>query len=145
MSDKKYYYCTVCGNIMDVVHDSGNVPMCCMRDMELLVAGVTDGKVEYHVPICKIHSNKVEIRVGKEPHPMEKHHYIEWIEIVTTSDIQRKYLNPGDEPQAHFRICKGEELLHVYAYCNLHKLWKCILAEDCEDDCCKEYDRYTCD
>lgn len=125
MSDVKYYYCTVCGNIIEMIHDTGNTPMCCMRDMVELEAGTTDGSTEYHVPVCKLHKNSVEINVGHEPHPMEKIHYIEWIELVTTKGSHRIYLQPGDEPNAHFHLCNNEEPIKVYAYCNKHKLWSC--------------------
>lgn len=37
---------------------------------------------------------------------------------------QRKELKPGQEPQAEFMISEDDEVLEVYAYCNLHGLWK---------------------
>ena len=37
----------------------------------------------------------------------------------------RKQLNPGQEPVADFCLCDGEQVEEVYAYCNLHGLWKC--------------------
>lgn len=145
MSDIKYYYCTVCGNIIEIVHNTGNTPMCCMRDMEELVPGVTDGNTEYHVPVCKVRRNKIDVCIGQEPHPMEKSHYIEWIEIETTKGIHRRNLYPGEEPVAHFHLCDNEELVNVYAYCNKHKLWSCAYSKDSTDNLSDECDRYTCD
>ena len=34
-------------------------------------------------------------------------------------------LNPGQEPATDFCLCDGEQVEEVYAYCNLHGLWKC--------------------
>lgn len=145
MSEIKYYYCTICGNVIEKVHDSKNTPMCCMRDMEELVACSTDGKTEFHVPVYKIHRDKLVVCIGKEPHPMEKDHYIEWIEVETNKGIMRRYLKPGDNPTAHFHLCDKEEVLKIYAYCNKHKLWSCAFEKEHQYDCCDEYDRYTCD
>lgn len=134
MGNVKYYYCTICGNIIEVVKDSGNTPMCCMRDMEELTTGTTDGKFEYHIPVYKCHKKRIEICVGKEPHPMEAQHYIEWIEIETNKGIMRRFLKPGEEPCVHFRLCEGEKPITIYSYCNKHKLWKCNCNEECSDD-----------
>ena len=57
-------------------------------------------------------------------HPMIPEHYIEWIALETTGGNQRKTLSPSDEPKACFALCEGEEVKAVYAYCNLHSLWK---------------------
>jgi len=35
---------------------------------------------------------------------MEEKHYIEWIEIIADGDIYRKFLKPGDKPEAEFEI-----------------------------------------
>lgn len=124
MSKKRFYYCEVCGNIVEKVHDSGNDLECCARTMRELEAGTTDGKKESHVPVCTIKDNKLEVRIGENPHPMEKDHYIQWIEVVTNKGIMRRFLEPGDEPVVHFKLCDGEKVCGVYEYCNIHKLWK---------------------
>ena len=33
-------------------------------------------------------------------------------------------LHPGDKPEASFALSQGDEAQAVYAYCNLHGLWK---------------------
>ena len=45
--------------------------------------------------------------------------------IKYQSGRYRKQLNPGQEPVADFCLCDGEQVEEVYAYCNLHGLWKC--------------------
>ena len=52
---------------------------------------------------------------------MEEKHYIEWIEIIADGKVCRKFLNPGDKPEAEFEI-KAEKL-EAREYCNIHGLW----------------------
>jgi superoxide reductase len=51
-------------------------------------------------------------------------HYIEWIALETAKGAQRKVLNPGDKPCAEFTLTDDDSVVAVYAYCNLHGLWK---------------------
>ena len=37
---------------------------------------------------------------------------------------RRKELHPGEKPEVCFALCEGDEVEAVYAYCNLHSLWK---------------------
>ncbi len=45
------------------------------------------------------------------------------IYLETKNGGQRKALSPGDEPKATFAL-HDDELVAVYAYCNVHGLWK---------------------
>lgn len=123
--DIRFYRCEVCGQIVAVIGTDGNPLMCCMRDMQLLEAGTVDASAERHVPVFKRHGHKVIVKVGEVLHPMTKEHHIEWICLVTDKGIQWKYLASCDEAIATFRIQNNEHVAAVYAYCNLHKLWKC--------------------
>ena len=67
--------------------------------------------------------DKLSVKVGSVDHPMEEKHYIEWIFVETENGGQRKVLNPGDAPKAEFSFA-GDKPVAVYAYCNLHGLWK---------------------
>lgn len=131
MGKKCFYYCTVCGNIIEKIHDSGNDVTCCMKTMVELEPGTTDGKAEFHVPVCKQEGNKVKICIGQEPHPMTEEHHIEWVQIVTNKGVGRQYLKPGDKPEACFHLCEDEKICEIYAYCNLHKLWKAKCSKSC--------------
>ncbi|MBR9702677.1 desulfoferrodoxin, partial [Candidatus Woesearchaeota archaeon] len=53
---------------------------------------------------------------------MEQEHYIEWIELRTKDMVFRKYLKPGDAPEAVFPTTEEEFI--VLEHCNLHGLWK---------------------
>ena len=79
---------------------------------------------EKHIPVYKIEGNKVTVMVGEVEHPMAEDHFIEWISIQTKCGNQRKVLKAGDKPEVCFYICEDDEIEAVYAYCNLHGLWK---------------------
>ena len=116
------YKCSVCGNIVEVVRVGGGELVCCGKPMNLLEAGVTEASTEKHIPIIEKIEGGYLVKVGSVAHPMLPEHYIEFIEIMTSDGkIGRKYLKPGDAPQATF-TCKGE-ILYAREYCNLHGLW----------------------
>ena len=120
----KFFRCEHCGNIIEMVEDKGVPVVCCGQRMTELVAGTSDGAREKHVPVYEVKNNIVHVKVGEVAHPMIPEHYIEWIVLQTKNGVQRKELNPGDKPEACFALCDGDEVEVVYAYCNLHGLWK---------------------
>ena len=122
--EQKFYVCKHCGKIIAVVKESGVPVMCCGQKMTELVPGTTDAAVEKHVPSYVVEGNKVIVTVGEVEHPMAEEHYIEWVSIQTKQGNQRKALKPGEAPKICFSICEGDEVEAVYAYCNLHGLWK---------------------
>lgn len=122
--EMKFYRCSVCGQIVAIVKKTGAPVMCCGKPMEEIVPGVSDGASEKHVPVYEVKDNKVIVSVGEVAHPMSEEHYIEWIALKTKFGNQRKQLKPGDEPKACFAILEGDEVEEVYAYCNLHSLFK---------------------
>lgn len=122
--EQKFYICEHCGNVIAKVTDKGVPVMCCGQKMTELIPGTTDAAVEKHVPVYEVKDNTVYVTVGSVDHPMLPEHYIEWISLQTKLGNQLKVLNPGEAPQASFALCEGDEVEAVYAYCNLHSLWK---------------------
>ena len=122
--DMKFYKCKHCGQMVAIVKETGAPLVCCGEPMEEIVAGTTDAAVEKHVPVYEVKDNKVTVTVGSVEHPMLDVHYIEWVSLKTKQGNQRKALKPGDAPKVEFAICEGDEVEAVYAYCNLHSLWK---------------------
>ena len=120
----KFYRCKRCGQIVAIVKETKAPLMCCGEAMEEIIPGTTDAAVEKHVPVFEVADGKVVVTVGSVEHPMAEEHYIEWIAIKTKTGNQRKELKPGDAPKAVFAIVDGDEVEEVYAYCNLHSLWK---------------------
>lgn len=96
---------------------------CCGKPMKLMEEKTSDAGKEKHVPVIQQGANGAKVVVGSVPHPMEEKHYIEWIEIVNGPYVNRKFLKPGEAPEAEFFVpVKGK--LVVRAYCNVHGLWR---------------------
>ncbi len=122
--EMKFYRCAHCGQIIAVVKKTGVPVVCCGEPMKELIPGTTDASQEKHVPVFTVSDNVVTVCVGSAAHPMLPEHYIEWVAIETKLGNQRKKLQPGMEPKVCFSLCQGDEVHAVYAYCNLHGLWK---------------------
>lgn len=120
---KQIYKCSVCGNIIEIVHGGVGTLVCCDENMDFLKENTVDASVEKHKPVLKEEGIYTKVIVGSVPHPMEPNHYIEWIEIINGDYINRKYLKPGDKPEADFYVHKQLGLI-VRAYCNIHGLWQ---------------------
>lgn len=121
---QRFFICEHCGNIIAMVKDKGVPVFCCGQKMTELVAGTVEASLEKHIPVYKVEGNTVHVTVGAVEHPMIETHYIEWISLETKQGNQRKVLEPGQKPEACFAMCEGDEVVAVYAYCNLHGLWK---------------------
>ncbi|MCD7750027.1 MAG: desulfoferrodoxin [Oscillospiraceae bacterium] len=122
--EQRFYSCEHCGKIIAVVKETGIPIICCGEEMKEIIPGTTDAAVEKHVPVYQVADGKVSVTVGATEHPMLPEHYIEWISLQTKQGNQRKELKPGQPPKAVFPILEGDEVVAVYAYCNLHSLWK---------------------
>lgn len=116
------YKCNVCGNIVEVLHAGGGTLVCCGQPMELLQEKTKDVGLEKHQPVISAENGTIKVKVGSIPHPMEEKHFIEWIEVVAGGRTYRKFLKPGNQPAAEFKI--EEEAAKVRAYCNVHGLWQ---------------------
>lgn len=109
------YKCEICGNIIEVIHQSFGVLVCCGQPMKLQQEKTKDEGKEKHVPVI----DEKKIKVGSIPHPMEEKHYIEWTEATDGKQISKIFLKPGDKPEAKFPF----KIKRARIYCNLHGLW----------------------
>lgn len=122
--EPKFFVCEVCGNLVGMIHSSGVPMMCCGKKMTELKANTSDGAAEKHVPVVKQDGSKVTVLVGDVLHPMTEEHHIAWVYLRTEHGGQRHELCHDGKPEAVFCLPEGEKALAVYAYCNLHGLWK---------------------
>ncbi len=116
------YKCSVCGNIVEVVHAGAGQLVCCGQPMERMDEKEQDEGQEKHVPVIEKTEEGLRVKIGSVEHPMEEEHYIEWIEVIADGKVYRKFLNPGEKPEALFNI-KAENVT-AREYCNVHGLWK---------------------
>ena len=119
---KQVYKCNVCGNIVELLHEGSGQLVCCGRPMELMEEQTADATTEKHVPVIEKASGGTLVKVGSVPHPMEAKHYIEWIELNVDGASYKKFLKPGDKPEAFFPV-EGANL-SAREYCSVHFLWK---------------------
>ncbi|MFP4022507.1 MAG: desulfoferrodoxin [Candidatus Paceibacterota bacterium] len=119
---KQIYKCNVCGNIVEVLHTGFGELVCCGQAMQLQEEKDEDEGQEKHVPVIERTEKGIKVKVGDVPHPMEEEHFIEWIEVSVDGRYCRKFLKPGDSPEAEFDI-NGENI-SAREYCNVHGLWK---------------------
>lgn len=116
------YRCPVCGNIVEVLHAGVGELVCCGQPMVLMNSKSQDEGQEKHLPVIEKSENQITVKVGSIPHPMEEAHYIEWIEITADNQVYKKFLNPGDVPEAVFNLTATTVSARIY--CNVHGLWQ---------------------
>ena len=123
MNNVRFLVCRHCGNIVKVIDDAGVPVMCCGEDMEELEVGVVEASHEKHIPVVSVEGDLVKVNVGSVDHPMSREHSILWVYLETSKGGQLKYLDVDGAPAVSFAIA-DEKPVAVYAYCNLHGLWK---------------------
>lgn len=116
------YKCSVCGNIVEVLHGGVGELVCCGKPMELLDEKTADATTEKHVPVIEKIDGGYKVKVGSVPHPMQDEHYIEWIELLADGKAYREFLEPGGEPEAVFNV--DADSVSAREHCNVHGLWK---------------------
>ena len=117
-----FYRCTACGEMVMVVEKGSCVPHCCGKEMTELKPNTVDAAVEKHVPAVEKDGHALSVKVGEVAHPMTEEHSIVFIAAEKENGSEIKYLKPGDKPEVVFS--DGNSIKAVYAYCNLHGLWK---------------------
>lgn len=129
--EEKFLCCDSCGNMVLMLNDSGVEPECCGEVMTLLEAKTVDMGREKHLPVVAPLSNhEIKVTVGEQPHPMVANHLIEFVCLQTTDGIVVRKLSAGNPPEAVFRFTGVP--LAVYAYCNVHGLWKAEFKNICQ-------------
>ncbi len=120
---REIYKCEICGNIVEIVHTGGGSLVCCNEEMKLLEGKTDDSANEKHVPYIQKTMSGILVKIGeKQDHPMAEEHYIEWIQLIADGVAYRKFLKPGDKPEAEFPI--EADNVSAREYCNVHGLWK---------------------
>ena len=120
---KKFYVCEHCGNIVEKVNDARVPVVCCGQKMTEIVPGTVEASREKHLPTVIVEGNIVHVSVGSVEHPMVEEHSILWVYLQTDKGGQMKYLAVGEPPVVSFALA-GEKPVAVFAYCNLHGLWR---------------------
>lgn len=119
------YVCPVCGNLVVKLVDSGVVPHCCGREMQLLRPEMREepGVSEKHLPsVSLLDESTLRVQVGEALHPMLEEHLIQFVLLESEQGLQVRHLTKDCKPSAKF-YCGFDKPLGVYAWCNRHGLW----------------------
>lgn len=123
-SQQKFFLCKHCGNLVGLLNNAGVPMICCGEPMVELVPNTTDAAQEKHVPVVTAKGREISVNVGSAAHPMTQEHHIAWVYLQTNQGGHRKSLEIDRAPEVRFALTEGEKPLAVFAYCNLHGLWK---------------------
>lgn len=116
------FKCDKCGNVVELLHSGGGALFCCNAPMVYLAENTVDAAQEKHVPVIEKTESGYLVKVGSVAHPMTDEHLIMWIELVADDVVHRKFLAPGDAPQATFDV-KADKVT-AREHCNLHGVWR---------------------
>lgn len=125
MTDKlDLYKCNICGNLVQVILTGNGELVCCGQTMEQLIPQENENN-----EFAEKHTPKIEVVEGKKYvtlkyHPMQKEHYIQFIEVYDKdkTSLHLKYLHP--EEIAEFDITCLDENIEALELCNIHGLWR---------------------
>lgn len=116
------YACGICGNQVEVLQSGGGELVCCGKTMTLLVENTTDAAKEKHVPVITKVPGGYKVAVGSVAHPMVADHWIVWIELLADGIAYRRFLKPGESPEATFLVEASS--VSAREFCNKHGVWK---------------------
>ncbi len=115
----KVYQCEKCGKTLVSKFELKE-----LQGWKELTACSTDGAKEKHLPVVTKRGKQVKVDVGSVTHPMTAEHLIEWVALETENGYQIEYLAADKAPTCAFTVAEGDRAVAVYAFCNLHGLWK---------------------
>lgn len=119
----KFFICKHCGNMVGMIDNKGVPLICCGEAMDELVPNTVEASHEKHIPVVTQGHHGITVTIGSVEHPMTGEHHIVFIYVETEHGGQRKNLEIGDAPTATFGFIDDKPVA-VYAYCNIHGLWK---------------------
>lgn len=133
------YHCEKSGTTVELIKSDGIQPLCNHpksdhtieyhgNTLEFVTANTTDAATEKHLPIAQFDGEKLIVKVGDVMHPMTSEHLIEWVTIVYDNFVQHGNFDSEQTPQITFNVGKASAVT-VYAYCNLHGLWKTTVTK----------------
>ena len=120
---QKFFICKHCGNMTGAIVSKGVPMVCCGEKMAELSPNTAEASAEKHLPAVTVTGGSITVTVGSAAHPMEEAHHIKFVYVETERGGQRKCLKVGEQPSLSFCFTEDKPVA-VYAYCNIHGLWK---------------------
>jgi superoxide reductase len=118
------FSCEKCGILVEALTEcSCDAVSCCGQAMQKVEPKTEDQGKEKHAPVIEKIDGGYKVKVGDVPHPMEDDHYIQFVELrSTTGAAYRQELKPGAAPEAVFMTGDLGEVCAV-ENCNKHGVW----------------------
>jgi superoxide reductase len=120
------YSCPSCKQMILTVQPGPGQLVCCGKPMEHLDEKSADAGKEKHLPVIENIPGGIRVKIGGVPHPMEKDHYIRWVEVIGDDFLYTLTFRPGDAPVREISLAGPNPLSRVRKvriYCNLHGAW----------------------
>lgn len=143
MNEQKFFKCNHCGNLIGLINNGGVPMICCGEPMEELIPNTVDAATEKHLPEISVNGRLVHVKIGSVAHPMTEEHHISFIYLQTANGGQRRSLKIDTQATAMFAVLEDQPL-EVFAYCNLHGLWKTTVPCSCDNNKDIESDETIC-
>ncbi|MGH0053601.1 MAG: desulfoferrodoxin family protein [Sphaerochaetaceae bacterium] len=122
MAKKLHFYrCPVCHSMVDLVNDEGHSLHCCETEMQLMKPKNAEQSDAYHEIVLTHRGTLLYVKIGSKPHPQSEEHCITTIFLVTKNDTLRHDIRKGTPAATVFTDIEHGD---VYAYCNVHGLFK---------------------
>ena len=121
MTDYKFYR-SMDGDVLAKVYDPGS-GQTVSSELEMLIPQTDAPGAPKHLPQCEQEGDVVNVTVGSVAHPQSDEHHIAFIALVTSRGIQIADVSEQPKARASF-VLDGALPLTVYAFCNLHGLWR---------------------
>lgn len=120
-----FFLCTICGNVIVKLVDSGVTPVCCGSSMVELEPNTTEASFDHHIPVIKsAPDGALVVEIGEFPHPATTQHHIMFIWLETEEGGEIRWLDDPTAPAMAVFPAPAAPVTAVYAYCNIHGLWK---------------------
>jgi len=121
MRGLQVYRCLVCDSVVEVLDSCGVELVCCGPPMELLPEQAAPVGRDQHAVRVRKTARGLHVVVGNPLHPSEAEDRIAWIETLADGCCFRRFLAPGQRPEAMFNTAANN--FTVRYYCIRHGLW----------------------
>ena len=124
----RFYKCPICGNIVGLIKGDMEHIKCCGKPMDEMIANTTDAAVEKHMPVLSAENGVLKVCVGEVEHPSIEKHWIPFVAVKAGDLVLRRSINATEKPEAIFPLGDFKGEVEVYAWCNLHGIWKATIT-----------------
>ena len=124
----KFYICPESQTVVEVVAGLPAPLTCDGKPMEELVPNSTNAAVEKHMPVLSAENGVLKVCVGEVEHPSIEKHWIPFVAVKAGDLVLRRSINATEKPEAIFPLGDFKGEVEVYAWCNLHGIWKATIT-----------------